>query len=857
MNIRSRAQARSAALVCALLLTRATARADEPVLTPPKLVHPVDAPDPREPAARVRAAVELAIDVDRSGAVTGATVTRSAGEALDQAAIAAARNLTFEPATRDGASVSARIRYEYVFAAAVPEATPAAPAPPAAETGSVAGVALAREGDAPLAGASIVVTTDGGSTFRATTDARGSWRIDGVPARPIHIVVTKEGHVASRADETLEPNELVEVKLRLDEIPDPEAFVATARVEAPPREVTKRTLAREELTRIAGTRGDPLRAVELLPGVSRPAFSGTVPILRGANPDDSQVFVEGAPVPGLYHFGGLTSVIHSRVLESVELYPSNFSVRYGRKAGGVIEARLRDPRTDGLHGIADLSLIDSSLVVETPIGDKVGVLAAVRRSNVDAVLNSAASTADFAITAAPVYWDYQTVAAYRPTDQDRIRLLAYGSSDRLAMVLANPADADPSVRGALDLKTVFHNVQLGYRHRFRGGSETNTEVTYSRLDGLGVFGDIADMVYGSDIMQGRSEVISVVSPAVRLVAGLDVQATHFNARFRGVGITAGEGDQPLTFATARRFAVDLASWIVQPAAYLEAGLRPVPTVLIVPGVRADYTDLVDRSSVDPRLSTRWEVGDTTTLKAGAGKFTQVPREQDAIPSLGNPRLLLTKALHVSAGVEQKIGERVSTSVEGFAKWLDDVVTGTPDGRAPFFENSQNGRIFGAELLVRVKPTGRFFGFVSYTLMRSERQPEGGPWRLFDRDQPHILNATGNYRLGRGWEVGASFRYTSGTPYTPVVAATYEASRDVYEPRLGASMSARNGAFTRLDARVEKKWTFALWSLAVYLDVQNVLNSPNREGYSYNYDYTRRQGVRGLPVFPSLGIRGEL
>jgi len=81
---------------------------------------------------------------------------------------------------------------------------------------------------------------------------------------------------------------------------------------------TTRWPARDELTRIAGTRGDPLRAVELLPGVSRRAGNGGMPILRGANPDDSQVFVEGAIAPYLYHLGGLTSIVNARVLESVE-----------------------------------------------------------------------------------------------------------------------------------------------------------------------------------------------------------------------------------------------------------------------------------------------------------------------------------------------------------------------------------------------------------------------------------------------------------------------------------------------------------------------------------------------------------
>ncbi len=34
-------------------------------------------------------------------------------------------------------------------------------------------------------------------------------------------------------------------------------------------------------------------------------------------------------------------------------------------------------------------------------------------------------------------------------------------------------------------------------------------------------------------------------------------------------------------------------------------------------------------------------------------------------------------------------------------------------------------------------------------------------------------------------------------------------------------------------------------------------APNREGFAYSYDYGRREGSRGLPILPVLGVRGEL
>lgn len=790
------------AALCALIATSSSAFAEG--TTPPRIVRFVPAEDPRG-AGVARVDVSLVIDIDAEGAVTDARVEKPGDTALDEAARTAARQLVFEPAMRDGRRVASRIRYRYVFEAH--------PAPAAASEG------------APETGASEAAAVEAAAPEAASTEAASA-------------------ETAATASQPATPEE--------------PSFGATARVRAPSREITTRRLERSELASVAGTRGDPVRGIELMPGVGRTAAGGpSALILRGANPFDSQVFLEGAPVPSLFHIGGFTSFVHARVTDAVELYPSNFSVRYGRKVGGVVEVRLRDPRTDALHGIAELSLLDSSVLVEAPVGRAFSFLAAARRSNIDAVLNSAQNTADLAITAAPVYWDYQSVATYKPTDDDRVRLLAYGSGDRFAILNANPTDGDPALRGAFDYANVFHRVQLGYRRRLGRHAEQNTEMTYGRSDELGAFGAIGRFDFATDTLQGRSEWSGALGDSVRITVGLDALANHFSGSYRGIPADTGEGDPPRAISTQRTVGVEASTWVLSPGAYAEVGVRPVRELLIKPGVRADYNDFIRQGSVDPRLTVRFDATARTAIKAGVGRFSQAPEERHVADPIGNPNLRMTHALHASAGIEHQVTDAVSVSVEGFAKYLERVVTATPDGRAPFFTNAQTGRVFGGELFAHVRPGGDFSGFFAYTLMRSERRDVGQPWRLFDRDQPHTITAAGTYRLGRGWEAGATVRYASGTPYTPVASATYDATLDVYAPRAGRPMSARNPAFSRIDVRVQKTWTFSRWSLAAYLDVQNALNAPNREGFAYAYDYSERRGTKGLPILPILGLRGEL
>ncbi|MCB9613885.1 MAG: Plug domain-containing protein [Sandaracinus sp.] len=82
-----------------------------------------------------------------------------------------------------------------------------------------------------------------------------------------------------------------------------------------------------------GTNGDAIRAIESLPGVARPpGLDGSI-IVRGSAPQDTQVFVDGALIPLAYHFGGVSSVVPSEILDRLELRPGNFGSEYGRGMG--------------------------------------------------------------------------------------------------------------------------------------------------------------------------------------------------------------------------------------------------------------------------------------------------------------------------------------------------------------------------------------------------------------------------------------------------------------------------------------------------------------------------------------------
>ena len=230
--------------------------------------------------------------------------------------------------------------------------------------------------------------------------------------------------------------------------------------------------------------------------------------------------------------------------------------------------------------------------------------------------------------------------------------------------------------------------------------------------------------------------------------------------------------------------------------------------------------------------------------------------------MGNPNLMAQRVISYDLGVEHAFSPVITASVEGFYKAFDSQVVrplGTAFGVATLpYVNDGIGRAYGLEVMLRHRPTARFFGWVSYTLMRSERRQEpADPWLLFQFDQTHILTVIGNYRLGRGWELGLRFRLVSGNPYTARLGSTFNADTSSFVPIIGPVNGARLPTFHQLDLRVDKTWQLGRGvSRDLYIDVQNVYNHSNVEGVSYSFDSRQIAYTNGLPILPSLGVRTD-
>ena len=693
-------------------------------------------------------------------------------------------------------------------------------------------------------------------------DTTGAFTFRGLPPGEVELSFPNLGFAPLAVTRSLEAGELKDETFHLR----PESYTEDELVvygRGPETEVSRQSLSQDEVQRIPGFGGDAVKSIQALPGVARPVMTdpGAI-VIRGSGNYDTRFFLDGVDIPLLFHFGGVKSTYNSLSLGSVDLYPGGFGTRFGGCVGGVVELKGRPARTDGWRTILDASLLDVSFHTEGPLGKGWGLAVSGRRSFVGELASAALKdNDDIDLAVAPFYWDAVARLDYDTGGDHTFFLTLFAANDRLKLILNDDSSGSPAVDEATD--------------------EVEADLAFSRL------------ILGYDAWLGDR-----VRNELRVAAGRDRSDFHLlgEFRFEGAGpVYSLRDDLAITWKpeVVSHVGVDMVytpldyEVVVNGYAqstledkefgdlgfYTNVDLRPLPDLLITPGIRYDYYPHLNKGKASVRALTRWDYRDDRTVTASAGTYNQAPQPigQSTDPIYGNPDLPPTTARHLTLGHEWRLGNRVSFKVEGYHN-TQDLVPAFADTADLNFLPDAEARMYGLEFMLRHAGNDGFFGWISYSIGRSQRRFSRDPgnggtwdpaiWNLHDMDQTHHLEAVGSWDIGKNWTFGSRVQYVSGVPVTPIlgfIGTQYEFDGDLgeYVPVEGEYHSDRVEPYFRTDLRVEKKFFKGdtVWSL--YLDLQNAnyfaYNSP--EGYTYNYDYSKREAY-GWIFVPALGARVE-
>ncbi|MCB9569572.1 MAG: Plug domain-containing protein [Myxococcales bacterium] len=728
---------------------------------------------------------------------------------------------------------------------------------------------------------------------RIETDDAGAFALDELPAGGLlALEVVTPGHLRTRW--IIDPAKIPARGLRLYLRPEASSPYRTTVVErrqkptiAGPAPV-ERQLSREEIRTLPGSQGDPLRALQSLPGVARSPFGAGLLVLRGASPRQSLVYVGDHPVPIAFHLSGLASVLPPGAIDTMTFAPSNFAPAFGNASGGMVAITPRAGRRDAYHGEGYLDLGGVGGQAEGPVG-KGSFLVAARRAHLDLPLRVVGLVNPWSVSIVPTYYDYQ--AFYdRPLGRGRSLHVGFiGAGDRLAFKESPKSERDPlsSRKSLFEPRISFHRVDLAYRAKLGDTAVLLTPAL--RVDTNRVVvetnPDFEPAPRRSLVSTLRAQLDHALTETLTLTLGADAELGRQTGEVR---------DEPeSSFGQVVNGAAGTSNTTSMDHVYLglygEAVLRR-RGLMLAAGTRfsALTAEGTNGFAVDPRLRVRQELGERWILSGGVGLYAQpwvgvtgvsggalsnnyfygtrlvlpdqIVNNYDPTLERYEGNIRMAQALHATAGAALHLAEDVEIEAHGFFRELYD------PHRPQRGTDNPSERAFGGEFIVRKRLTRRLYGWVAYTLLWAQqayRTSDGGT--IYDTglfDQQHNLVAVLSARLPRDWQVGGRFRVSSGLPYTPVVGAVGGSPAgylpaDEFEPIFGFPLSARFPLFQQLDLRVDKRWIRKRTIVTAYLDVLNVLNHQNTEAYVYNIDYSRPVQRIGLPILPLLGVRVEI
>lgn len=596
-----------------------------------------------------------------------------------------------------------------------------------------------------------------------------------------------------------------------------------------------------------------LRSIQLLPGVSSVGEGASGFNVRGGSIDQNLVLLDEAPVYNSSHLFGFFSVFNPDAVKDVKLYKGGIPSRYGGRLSSILDVRMKEGNSKQFTMNGGIGLIFSRLSLEAPIiKDKASFIVAGRRSYAD-ILAKPFLDEEFKNSALNFY-DLTVKTNYKISEKDRLFLSGYFGRDNFVF------DDQAGFSWGNSTATVRWN------HLFSEKLFSNFTAYFSDYDYKINFGDEAINKFDWDATiinySLKPEFSLFLNPKNLLRFGVHGIVYKFEPG-NAIGVSAGE---TIDVSLPNKYATESALYIeneqeLNDKIKLNYGLRYSRFNYRGKGTRYEFDDsvplgtrkpVVSETAIDdqwssiqtygnlePRFSIKYQLSPSASLKSSYNRTAQyihlisnttASTPVDVwTPSTNNIRPQI--ADQVALGYFQNYNNNnYEFSAEIYYKRMDHLVDYIDNADIllnNFLEGdllAGKGRAYGLELLFK-KTKGKFNGWASYTLARTERLVDGisgNEWYPSRFDQTHNLSLTGFYNLNERISFSTNFAFISGTP-TTFPTSRFEQQGYVIPHNSNESRNnVRIPAYHRLDLSMtikgrkhdEKKWN-GDWVISIY------------------------------------------
>jgi len=669
----------------------------------------------------------------------------------------------------------------------------------------------------------------------------------------------KKNFLVSESSQLLKEVVIVDNKKRVD-------------IRKPEMSVNKLTIQEIKEMPVIFGEVDILKSILTLPGVTNAGEGQSGFNVRGGGADQNLVLLDEATIYNSSHLFGLFSVFNPDAIKDLKLYKGGIPARYGGRLSSVLDIYQKEGNKNDFHMNGGIGLISSRILAEGPIVKGKGSFVVAGRASYAHLFLKLTNNPNSAY-----FYDLNTKLSYSLNEKNNIYLSGYFGRDVFQL-------SDSFIN-------TYGNSVINFRwnHLFSDKLFSNLSVIYSDYY-YGLNLDIIGFNWDSGIKNYniKYDFKHYLSDKLKLTYGINSNYYDFNpGKIEPTRVDSGINEDQLDkkYALENAFYIDAEHQIskkiaitygVRLSSFLRLGQQtlntytnnqPVtfnPNFLIYESAEPIGTvsygkneTIANFNNIEPRFAISYTINDDQSIKGSYNRMSQylhlISNTQSPTPLdvwAPSDQYLKPQILdQVALGYFQNLkDDKYSLELETFYKKIKNRVDYIDGANLIANEAIErvvlNGqaRAYGLEVLFR-KNTGRFKGWLSYTLSRTEQKVEGrtavetginnGNWYKTGFDKLHNLAVVANYKWTEKWRFSANLTFQTGQP------VTFPNGQYEYEGITVPNYSSRNEnnlpAYHRIDVSAtltprknkKRKWE-AEWVFGIY----NLYNRQNAASITF-------------------------
>jgi hypothetical protein len=608
---------------------------------------------------------------------------------------------------------------------------------------------------------------------------------------------------------------------------------------------------------------DILKTIQLLPGIKAAGDGNSGFYVRGGAADQNLILLDEATVYNASHLLGFFSTFNSDAIKDVTVYKGGMPSEYGGRLASVVDVKMNDGNNQHFGGSGGIGLISSRINLEGPIvKDEGSYTVSARRTYADLFLKL---SHDSTVNRNKLYfYDLNAKANYKFNDNNRVYLSGYFGRDVL------------SFADVFGIQWGNSTATARWNHIFNRRLFSNTSLIYSNYnyvininqnnDNLNLVSIIRDLSLKEDLQY-------YIDPNNTLKFGFDIIHHTFSP---GV-LNASENSSFNSLDLPKKYDLESAAylsheWSPGEKWHLNYGIRVSIFSVLGPGNFYTYdkngypVDTVTYSSSkvvknyvnpEPRISLSYLLNATSSIKASYTRNVQNVHLLSNSTTSNPTDLWIPSSNNVKPEIadQESIGyyrnfkdNQYEFSTEIYYKTMQNQIDYKNGALLVANENVESqllfgqGRAYGWEVYFK-KRAGRFTGWVSYTLAKTELKINGinnDNWYPARQDITNDVSLVGIYQLNRKWTFSATWIYYTGN------AVTFPNGKYTVDGRVAFYYTQRNGyrmpPYHRMDIsatlqgkkkkKFESSWTFSIYNVYDHANAYSIVfqtdpNDPNK------------------------------